>query len=78
MRTTIELPDPLFKHLKTLAAFEGLTLRDLVVALVERGLQAPAIDGPVATKLPSIALGAPMALKSSDFSNASLASFLDD
>lgn len=40
MRTTIDLPDPLLKHLKHLkhlkarAALEGRTLRDLVVALV--------------------------------------------
>jgi hypothetical protein len=40
MRTTLDLPDPLFKHLKTRAAQEGRTLRDLVVALVEKGLTA--------------------------------------
>jgi len=40
MRTTLDLPDPLFKHLKTRAAQEGRTLRDLVVELVEKGLTA--------------------------------------
>jgi plasmid stability protein len=40
MRTTLDLPDPLFKHLKTRAAQEGRTLRDLVVELVEKGLSA--------------------------------------
>ena len=40
MRTTLDLPDPLFKHLKTRAAHEGRTLRDLVVELVEKGLSA--------------------------------------
>lgn len=40
MRTTINLPDPLLKHLKARAALEGRTLRDLVVALVEKGLNA--------------------------------------
>lgn len=40
MRTTIDLPDPLLKHLKARAALEGRTLRDLVVALVEKGLNA--------------------------------------
>jgi plasmid stability protein len=40
MRTTIDLPDPLLKHLKARAALEGRTLRDLVVELVEKGLHA--------------------------------------
>ena len=38
MRTTIDLPDALLKHLKARAALEGRTLRDLVVDLVEKGL----------------------------------------
>lgn len=42
MRTTIDLPDPLLKHLKARAALEGRTLRDVVVQLVEQGLNAPA------------------------------------
>ena len=41
MRTTIDLPDPLLKHLKARAALEGRTLRDVVVQLVEQGLNAP-------------------------------------
>jgi hypothetical protein len=78
MRTTLELPDPMFKHLKALAALEGRTLRDLVVTLLERGLQAPATSEPQSSSLPSVSLGAPVALKASDFSNAALASFLDE
>jgi len=38
MRTTLDLPDPLFKHLKSRAAQEGRSLRDLVIELVEKGL----------------------------------------
>jgi hypothetical protein len=37
MRTSLDFPDALFKHLKTRAAQEGRTLRDLVIELVERG-----------------------------------------
>jgi plasmid stability protein len=61
MRTTLDLPDPLFKHLKTRAAQEGRSLRDLVVELVQKGLTArdtvdaqqrfesrPVVVGPVA------------------------------
>ena len=40
MRTTLDLPDLLFKHLKTRAAQEGRSLRDLVVELVQKGLTA--------------------------------------
>jgi plasmid stability protein len=40
VRTTIDLPDALLKHLKARAALEGRTLRDLVVDLVEKGLNA--------------------------------------
>jgi hypothetical protein len=78
MRTTLELPDSLFKHLKTRAAMEGSTLRDLVVQLVERGLQAPAASEAVPAALPSIRLGAPMALQAHEFSNANLSALLDE
>jgi hypothetical protein len=40
MRTTVDIPDELLKHLKARAALEGRTLRDLVVDLVEKGLNA--------------------------------------
>lgn len=78
MRTTLELPDPLFKHLKARAAMEGSTLRDLVVQLVERGLQTPIASVSIPAALPSIRLGAPMALQAHEFSNANLSSLLDE
>jgi hypothetical protein len=78
MRTTLELPDSLFKHLKTRAAMEGSTLRDLVVQLVERGLQAPITFEYAPAALPSIRLGAPMALQAHEFSNANLSAMLDE
>lgn len=81
MRTTLELPDLLFKHLKARAALEGSTLRDLVVQLVERGLQAPTSDLNAATapaSLPSIKLSSPMLLAAHEFSNASLSALLDE
>jgi hypothetical protein len=78
MRTTLELPDSLFKHLKTRAAIEGSTLRDLVVRLVERGLQTPIGSESAPAALPSIRLGAPMALEAHEFSNANLSAMLDE
>ncbi len=46
MRTSLDFPDPLFRHLKTRAAQEGRTLRDLVIELVERGLSAREVVDP--------------------------------
>jgi hypothetical protein len=42
MRTTIELPDGLFRQVKTLAVQKGLTLKDFFTAAVERAvIEAP-------------------------------------
>ena len=38
MRTTLELPDPLFARLKARAASERLTLKQLLRSYVEQGL----------------------------------------
>jgi len=42
MRTTLELPDPLFRTLKARAAMDGTSLKDLVIRLVQQGLAQPA------------------------------------
>lgn len=79
MRTSLDIPDPLFRHLKARAALEGSTLRDLVLALLQRGLsdgKNTASASPSAD-LPSISLGAPMALRADELSNASLSALLD-
>jgi len=41
MRTTLELPDPLFPRLKARAASERVTLKQLLRSYVEQGLSAP-------------------------------------
>ena len=41
MRTTIELDDPLFRHLKIEAARRGESLRKVVNECLRRGLAAP-------------------------------------
>jgi NRPS condensation-like uncharacterized protein len=80
MRTSLDIPDDLFRHLKARAALEGSTLRDLVLSLVERGMAAPAPtpaeDAPAA--LPSVRLGAPLALRKNALSNAHLAELLEE
>lgn len=80
MRTSLDIPDPLFRHLKAKAALEGSTLRDLVLNLVKRGLNSSNGLPPVATvsSLPSISLGAPMALDAEHLSNANLSALADE
>jgi hypothetical protein len=77
MRTTLDLPDPLLRQLKSRAALEGTTLKQLVRETIERGLGAP----PGATErargrstLPSLELG--QALRMRRFSNAALSELL--
>jgi len=43
MRTTLDIPDPLFRELKARAALEGLKLKDLLAALIEAGLRQPSV-----------------------------------
>lgn len=46
MRTTIDLPDELYRTLKARAAVRGVTLRELIQGLIEQALStaAPAVD----------------------------------
>jgi hypothetical protein len=39
VRTTLDLPDELFRRLKAKAAMEGAKLKDLLTLYIERGLQ---------------------------------------
>lgn len=39
MRTTIDLPDELFRQAKAKAALDGLKLKDLLASYVEQGLR---------------------------------------
>jgi hypothetical protein len=75
MRTTLDLPDTLLRYLKSRAALEGRSLRELTLELIERGLNAPA--SPAARKesveLPTIRLGRPLGLSGDGLNNASLA-----
>jgi hypothetical protein len=41
MRTTIDLPDDLYRTLKARAALNGTTLRELIESLVLQGLRQP-------------------------------------
>ncbi len=51
MRTTIDLPDPLFKEAKAAAALQGVSLRDVIEAALRQRLQ------PHAQRNPAVARG---------------------
>lgn len=60
MRTTLDLPDPLYRRLKLKAALEGRTLRELVIRYLEAGLaqealaKEPPILPPAGRKVPHL------------------------
>lgn len=74
MRTTIDLPDHLYRELKVLAAERGVALKDLVQECVELGLRAPVVPddkkGLKPPAFPSISIGTPYSKKLT--SNAAL------
>lgn len=75
MRTTVDIPDMLLKHLKARAALEGRTLRDLVVELVTKGLNAGGSVDPqqrFMARPPVLPCRGPMAVDLSRMSNADL------
>lgn len=44
MRTTLDLPDPLFKEVKTRAVQQGLKLKELLAIYIEAGLRGPSVS----------------------------------
>ena len=78
MRTTLELPDPLFARLKALAASERLTLRQLLRRQVEQGLSTAPERAELtrsAATLPR--LEGPVAIENHQLSNATLFELLE-
>jgi hypothetical protein len=78
MRTTLELPVPLFTLLKARAASERVTLKQLLRSYVEQGLSA----APECAGLPRSAatvprLNGPLAIEDHQLSNAALFELLD-
>ena len=76
MRTTIDLPDSVYRTLKARSALEGVPMKDLVCRLVERGLaKAPTLNGVSRSTCPSLSLG--QSLPAGLLSNANLFDLLD-
>lgn len=54
MRTTLDLPDELFRQVKAKAALEGAKLKELLTRYVENGLRETAKPSSQRSKLPVI------------------------
>jgi plasmid stability protein len=52
MRTTLDLPDPLLRELKTRAARNGQSLKSLINDLIQRAMTLPAIPPEQQTGFP--------------------------
>ena len=68
MRTTVDIPDALFRRTKALAAARGLTLKQVIINAVEREFSpARAPAGKQRTRLPLIHLEPGRILDLADF-----------
>jgi hypothetical protein len=67
MRTTIDIPDALFRRTKALAAARGLTLKQLVIDAVEREFNLARPATKQRTRLPLIHLEPGCVLDLTDF-----------
>ena len=52
VRTTLELPDSLFREVKTRAVQQGMTLKDLLAQYIQAGMSSPIGEPPVAPRAP--------------------------
>jgi hypothetical protein len=78
MRTTLELPDPLFARLKARAASERVTLKQLLHSYGEQGLSAaPERAGLTRSAATLPRLDAALAIEDQQLSNAALFELLD-
>ena len=78
MRTTLELPDPLFARLKARASSERLTLKQWLRSYVEEGLNATSSgSGSKRSAHTLLRLEGPLAIASDHLSNAALFDLLD-
>lgn len=83
MRTTLDFPNDLFVHLKTRSAIDGVTLRETVIGLLEKGLTASNKPSPSGLEArvyyppPTIPSKGPMAISMKSLSNADLYELMD-
>lgn len=76
MRTSLEFPPALLLQLKAIAAQQNCSFRQVVVDTIERGLQVPMAYPANGGGLPSVSLGAPMALSAQQLKSGDLNAYV--
>jgi len=85
MRTTLELPDPLFREVTVRAAQSGLELKELLTRYIQEGLKAPDVqpapevepEKPRLKRAPLPTFREPTGVSHRAYSNAELQEILD-
>ena len=78
MRTSIDLPDALYRQLKAFAALQGLPMKDVLIRMVERGLKGPDLRSERASAAKALpTLRGTCSLPPEALSNAGLFELLD-
>ena len=54
MRTTVDLPDPLFRQMKAHAALRGISIKNFITAAIESQITAPESGDDYSVNLPLI------------------------
>lgn len=83
MRTTMDIPDPLFRQVKARAALEGRKLKDLIAEYVSRGLLSEGLPGAAdghraRSPIPVIQRAAATGKTIPALANAEIAAILDE
>ena len=63
MRTTVDIPDPLYRRLKAAAALRGSTVKQILIHLIEKELQGTAPPRKGRLRLPLIESDRPGSLR---------------
>lgn len=78
MRTTLDLPDPLFREVKARAAQSGLKLKELLTRNIEAGLRARPLPAAPLDRGPSADFRRAFRRCPPGLSNAELQALIDD
>jgi hypothetical protein len=76
MRTTLDLPDPVFRDLKIKAAQDGVSLKQLLTSFVEKGLYAAEEPAKKPVRSPLPVFRKPSGVTSPALTNAQLEEIL--
>ena len=78
MRTTVDLPEPLFREVKARAAQSGLKLKELLARYVEAGLRARPTPAMPLKRAPLPTFGEVSSVNHTSLSNAELQALMEN